>query len=235
MSSSGVSNSNVQQASVKLANETGGNAPAAVARAGAIMEQNRSIRTPKPYYPKKDNNFKTWSNMKIQPKEDESESKNGGQVLTAETNTFQTGILAVQGCIEGKEIHYLILDTESAVSYVSSQFYETIINKVQLQPIKCQSIAVNKSLLNIKGSVELTIAIDKIEITHKFLCVDTKLSLALLGYDFLQTQKVDILTSANCLLLQNVPIITHMHKRRNKVRENMGRHISANEIYEKSY
>ena len=42
--------------------------------------------------------------------------------------------------------------------------------------------------------------------------MDTKLSLALLGYDFLRKNKVDILTSANCLLIQNVPIITHMHK-----------------------
>ena len=29
--------------------------------------------------------------------------------------------------------------------------------------------------------------------------------------------KVDILTSANCMLIQNVPIITHMHKSRKKV------------------
>ena len=234
-SSSGASSSNTQQASVKLANEKGGNAPAAVAVAGAVVEQNRSIRTPKPYYPKKDNDFKTWSNMKIKRKEDESESKNDRQVLTAEKCMFQTGILAVQGCIEGKTIQDLIVDTGSAVSLVSSQYYETIINQRQLQPIKGQYIAVNESLLNIKGSVEFTITFDKIKIKHTFLCVDTKLSLALLGYDFFRQNKVDILTSANCLLIQNVPILTHMHKMRNNVRENMGRHISANETYEKSF
>ena len=59
----------------------------------------------------------------------------------------------------------------------------------------------NGSLLNIKGSVDLTVTFDKIEITHKFLCVDTKLSLALLGYDFLRNNKVNILISANCLLI----------------------------------
>ena len=59
--------------------------------------------------------------------------------------------------------------------------------------------------------------------------------LALLGYNFLRENKVDILTSANCLLIQNVPIITHLHTRRNNVRENMGRHSSTNETYEKSF
>ena len=127
------------------------------------------------------------------------------------------------------------MDTGSAVSLVSSQLYETIINEGQLQPIKCKYIAVNGSLLNIKRSVELTIIFDKIEITHKFLCVDTNISLALLGYDFLRKNKVDILTSANCLLIQNVSIITHIHKRRNNVPEHMGRHISANETYENSF
>ena len=70
------------------------------------------------------------------------------------------------------------------------------------------------SLLTMKGSVELTVAFYKIEITHKFLCVYTNLSLALLGYDFLRKNKVDILTNANCLIIKNVPIITHMHKSR---------------------
>ena len=106
---------------------------------------------------------------------------------------------------------------------------------MQLQLIKGQYIAVNGSLLNINVSVELTITFDKILITQKVLCVDSKLSLALLVYDFLRKHNVDILTSAYCLLIQNVPIITHMQWRRNNVRENMGQHISANETYEKSF
>ena len=65
--------------------------------------------------------------------------------------------------------------------------------------------------------------------------MNTKLFLALLGYNFLRENKVVILTSANCLLLQNVPIITHLHTRRNNVRENMGQHILANETNEKSF
>ena len=100
--------------------------------------------------------------MKTQLDEDESESKDDKQVLTAEGDTFQTGILAVQGCIGEKEIQDLIVDTGSPVSLVSSQFYEMIINGTQLQPIKGQYIAVNGSLLNINGSVELTITFDKI-------------------------------------------------------------------------
>ena len=163
-----------------------------MAKAGAIVELNRSIRTSQPYYPKKDNDFKTGSNIKTQPDEDESESKDDKQIFTAEGHTFQTGILAVQGCIGGKEIQDLIVDTGSAVSIVSSKFYKTIINEWPFQPILGQYIAVNGSLLNIKGSVELTITFDKIKIAHKFLCVDSKLYLALLGYDFLCKNKVDI-------------------------------------------
>ena len=235
VSSSDAFSSNARQASVWLANKTDENAPATVAEAGAIVNQNRSIRTAKPYYHKKDGDIKTWSNMTVKLEEDASKSNDDEMVLDTEGDTFQTEILAVQGCIAGQEIQDLIVDTGSPVSFVSSQFYETIINGTQLQPIKGQYIAVNGSLLNIIGSVELTITLDKIEITQKFLCVDTKLFLALLGYNFLRKNKVDILTSANCLLIQNVQIITHMHKRRNKVREYIERDISSNKIDKMSF
>ena len=86
----------------------------------------------------------------------------------------------------------LIVDTGSAVSLLSSQHFDSISNGQQLQPIIGRYMVANGSLLNIKGSVELTVAFDKIEITHKFLCVDTKLSLAVLGYDFLRKNKIDI-------------------------------------------
>ena len=59
-SSSGAPGSNAQQSSVAQASGTGGNAPVAVAGAGAMVDLNRSIRTPKPYYPKRDGDFKTW-------------------------------------------------------------------------------------------------------------------------------------------------------------------------------
>ena len=154
------------------------------------------------------------SNIIVQSDEDDSESSDDGMVLTTKRDVCQTGILAVQGRIAGKAVEDLIVDTGSAVSLVSSQFYDTIANKEQLQPIKCCYMVANGFLLNIKGSAELTVTFDKIEITHKFLCVDTNLSFALLGYDLLRKNKVDILTSANCLLIQNVPIITHMHKSR---------------------
>ena len=101
MKSSSPSSSNAQPASVGLANKTGGNAPATVARAGAIVEQNRSIRTPKPYYPKEDGDIKTWKNMAVQSDKDESKSNNDEMVFATEGDTFQTGILAVQSCIEG--------------------------------------------------------------------------------------------------------------------------------------
>ena len=138
-------------------------------------------------------------------------------VLTGGGIACQTKILAVKASIAGREIKDLIVDTGSALSLLSSQFYDTIANKAQPQLIKGRYMVANGSLLNIRGSAELTVTFDKIEITHKFLWVDTKLSLALLGYDFFRKNKVDILTSAICLLIQNVPIITHMHKRRKTV------------------
>ena len=166
--------------------------------------------------------------MIVQSDKDDSESSDDGLVLTGGKNSFQTEILAVQNRIAGTEVKDLIVDTKHAVFLVSSQLYDTIANKAQLQPIKGRYMVANKSLLNIKGSAKLTVTCDKIKITHKFLCVDTKLSLALLGYDFLRNNKVDILTCANCLLIQIVPIITHMHKSRKTV----GVILTANSIIE---
>ena len=162
-SNSNASRSNAQQASVKLANERNENDPVAVAEAKAIVELHRPILSSKPYYFKIDNDFKTYSNITVQSNKDANKSTDYGMFLAKGRDTFKTGILAVQGCIAGNEIQDLIVDTGSPVSVVSSQFYETIIDKTQLQPIKGHYIAVNGSLLNIKGVVELRIVFDKIE------------------------------------------------------------------------
>ena len=75
------------------------------------------------------------SNMIVQSDEDDSESSDDGMVLTTGRDACERGILAVLGRIAGKEVEDLIVDTGSAVSLVSSQFYDTIENKAQLQPI----------------------------------------------------------------------------------------------------
>ena len=121
--SSGVSSSNTQQASVGLANKTGDNGPAAVVGATASVDFNRSIRTPKLYYPKENGDFKTWSNMTVRLEEDASKSNDDDMVFDTEGDTFQTEILAVRGCIAEKEIQDLIVNTGSPVSLVRSQFY----------------------------------------------------------------------------------------------------------------
>ena len=59
-SSSDASGSNAQELSIAQSNGTCGNAPAAVAGAVAMVDLNRSIRTPKPYHPKQDSDFQTW-------------------------------------------------------------------------------------------------------------------------------------------------------------------------------
>ena len=157
------------------------------------------------------------NNMIVESDEDEPDQHDNGMVLVGNEDTCQAAILAVQGMIAGKEVEDLIVDTGSAISLISTQFYDTLGGNLQLQPIKGRYMVANGSLLSIKGSIDLTIAFDKIEITQKFLCVDSQLTLALLGYDFIRKNKVDILTSASCLLIQNVPIITHMHKSRKSV------------------
>ena len=68
-----------------------------------------------------------------------------------------------------------------------------------------------------KGTNVLPILFDQIEVQHKFYCLDTKVSQALIGYDFIRKHKIDILSSANCIVIQNVPIITHFHKYRKSV------------------
>ena len=103
-SSSGASSSNAQQASVKLTNETNGNAPAAVAKAVAIVELNRSILTQKPYYPNKDGDFKTWSNMTMQSEKTQENRMTTKWFSIQKGDVQKTRILAVQGCIVGKEI-----------------------------------------------------------------------------------------------------------------------------------
>ena len=84
-----------------------------------MVDFNRWIQTSNPYNLKKDCDFKTWSNMKIQLEEDENESINDRQVLAARGDTFQSRIFAVQGCIAGIETQDLIVDTSNAVSIVS--------------------------------------------------------------------------------------------------------------------
>ena len=85
------------------------------------MDFNRSIRTQKPSYPKEEGYFKTWSNMTVQSEEDASKSKYIEIVIDTEGDTFQTGILAVQGCIAEKEIQDLIVDTGSPISFARSE------------------------------------------------------------------------------------------------------------------
>ena len=97
------------------------------------------------------------SNMIMKSDEDDSESSNDGMVLTGGGDACQTGIRAGQGRIAGTEVKDLIVDTVSAVSLVSSQFYDTIANKAQLQPIKGHYMVANGSLLNITSSAELTV------------------------------------------------------------------------------
>jgi len=67
------------------------------------------------------------------------------------------------------------------------------------------------------GAIDLQITLERLTIMHRFLCVETKVSQALIGFDFISKNKIDILTSANCLLFKNVPILTHTYKSQKSV------------------
>ena len=49
--------------------------------------------------------------MTVYSENDASKLNDDGMVLDTGEDTFQAGILAVQGCISGKEIQDLIVDT----------------------------------------------------------------------------------------------------------------------------
>ena len=157
------------------------------------------------------------NHMIIESDEDSSDSQGDGIVLAGSTEQNFSSILAVSGKIENHEIQDIIVDTGSAVSLISHAFYESFKDKQPLQPSKGKFMVANGSLLAIKGSVVLNVNLDNIEIQHKFLCVETKVTQALLGYDFLHKNKIDILTSANCIIVQNMPILTHFHKSRKSI------------------
>ena len=76
-----------------------------------------------------------YSNMVVLSDKDESDSIDDGIILAAGDNTCQTGILAVNGSIARTQIEDLIVDTWSAVSLVSSQFYDTIPNGGKLNQL----------------------------------------------------------------------------------------------------
>ena len=157
------------------------------------------------------------NHMIIESDEDSNDPQGDGIVLAGSTEQNFSSILAVSGKIQNHEIQDIIVDTGSAVSLISYTFYENFKDKQPLQPSKGKFMVANGSLLEIKGSVILNVSLDSIEIQHKFLCVDTKVTQALIGYDFLHKNKIDILTSANCIVIQNMPILTHFHKSRKSI------------------
>ena len=155
--------------------------------------------------------------MIIELDEESSDSQGDGIVLAGRTEPNFSSILAVSGKIENREIHDIIVYTGSAVSFISHAFYESFKDKQPLQPSKGKFMVANGSLIAIKGSVILNVNLDNIEIQHMFLCVETKVTQALLGYDFLHKNKIDIFTRANCINVQNMPILTHFQKSRKSI------------------
>lgn len=51
---------------------------------------------------------------------------------------------------------------------------------------------------------------DEIDFQYKFLCSDIDVSDTLIGYDFIWKNKVDMLTGASCLQINNVCVSRHL-------------------------
>ena len=70
-------------------------------------------------------------------------------------------------------------------------------------------VVANGTTLLVEGSIERSIQIGSLELIYRFIIVSTEVVNILLGYDFLKTNKCDIMTSVNTLVAGNVAIFTH--------------------------
>jgi hypothetical protein len=154
---------------------------------------------------------------KLEASSANSQQNNNRVVLTARADTGSKGILTVNGKIAGQKIENVIVDTGSAVSLISTSFFENLRKTSELLRAKGNFQVANGTQLTVKGAIILPIELEGVELFHKFLCVDTQVSSALIGYDFIRKHKIDILTSANCILVQNIPVLTHIYQAQRSV------------------
>ena len=103
----------------------------------------------------------------------------------------------------------MIIDTGSAVSLISTSLWNQVFEKFIRTQVKSKYVVANGTILPVEGSTELPIQIGGLEVVHRFIIVPTEVENILLGYDFLNTNKCDIMTSVNTLVAGNVAIPTH--------------------------
>jgi hypothetical protein len=94
------------------------------------------------------------SNMIVQSDEDDTDQQDGEMMLTGTSDSGCSGILAAAGEVAGKQVEHVIVDTGSAVSIISTEFYETIKHKGALQPTRGKYLVANGTVLGSKGSIK---------------------------------------------------------------------------------
>ena len=101
------------------------------------------------------------------------------------------------------------MDTGSAVSLISTLLWDQLHEKFTRTKFKSKYVVANGTTLPVKGSTELPIQIGGLDVLHHFIIVRTKVANILLGYDFLKTNKCDIMATVNSLVACNVVIFTN--------------------------
>ena len=101
------------------------------------------------------------------------------------------------------------MNTGSPVSLISTSLWDQLHEKFTRTHVKSKYVVANETTLHVKGSTELPIQINGLEVIYRFIIVRTKVGNILFGYEFLKTKKCDIMTSVNSLVAGNVVILTH--------------------------
>ena len=138
-----------------------------------------------------------------------TESDQAGAVFAATEGAFLKGILAIEGSLAGRKFDDIILDTGSAVSLISTSLLNQLPQKLTRNQVKSKYVVANGTTLPVEKSTELPIKIGGLEVTHRFIIVSTKVANILLNYNFLKSNKCDIMTSMNSLVADNVAIPIH--------------------------
>lgn len=115
----------------------------------------------------------------------------------------------VLGSVESYSVPMLV-DTGSSISFVSTTFYERVMNQLPALSKTSSCIqSVNGNLLNIRGSLTLAIRLGNVSCQNKFIVADIVPNV-LLGVDFLQQHQCSIDFANQTVKIQDVqlPLIT---------------------------
>ena len=106
----------------------------------------------------------------------------------------------------GQEVNDIIIDTASMISTV---LWYKLNRNYPLKNVTTKYIAANGQVLNVQGASKLPLQIGGLNVIQKFIIVKTNLFNVLLGYDFLQSNKCDLITSLNVIMAGNVSVPTY--------------------------